>query len=227
MFFVCAPQTDAVATYPLKVVYCGVCGVPPEYCCFGPDWERCQVWIAANCPELMPRGDSKPAAMAAGGASGAGAGSGAGSAAVASDAPSGAEGASSATATADGGDVVDGDGALGDGGGGDSDDDDGDGSDDGDSDDLAALGSKGRRKQKKSVKPDPAKALITISKNERKRNKWITTIGGVESFGGCAACGPCLRVRGVPSSECRRPWECERRAAGALPFPHLFHRLQG
>ena len=40
--------------FPLTVVYCGICGVPPEYCPYGPDWERCRVWITDNCPDLMP-----------------------------------------------------------------------------------------------------------------------------------------------------------------------------
>ncbi len=158
----------------MRVVYCGVCGVPPEYCCFGPDWERCQVWITANCPELMPRADSKATAAPA-----------ASSSASASASAGGAGGPDTGSAAAEGGDVSaskagDEEGALAGGEGGSDDDSDAGGDSD---DELAALGSKGRRKQKKSAKPDPAKALILITKNERKRNKWITTITGVESFG--------------------------------------------
>jgi density-regulated protein DRP1 len=40
--------------YPLKVVYCGVCGLPPEFCEYGPDFEKCKPWLAQNCPNLYP-----------------------------------------------------------------------------------------------------------------------------------------------------------------------------
>ncbi len=147
------------------------------------------MWIAANCPELMPRGDPKPAAADVG-ASGASAAGGA-SAGAGAEGTAGAGAGGGASAGAGGGaGAGSGAGAVGDGPGGDEDGaveggGDSDGSEGGDSDDLglAALGSKGRRKQKKSAKPDPAKALITVTKAERKRNKWITTVGGVESFG--------------------------------------------
>jgi density-regulated protein len=36
-----------------KVVYCGQCGMPPEYCEYGPDFEtHCDKWLQANHPEL-------------------------------------------------------------------------------------------------------------------------------------------------------------------------------
>jgi hypothetical protein len=38
----------------LQVIYCGVCGLPPEYCEFGPDFEKCKPWIQANCPSVYP-----------------------------------------------------------------------------------------------------------------------------------------------------------------------------
>ncbi len=47
-----APVADP--RFPLTVIYCGICGVPPEYCPYGPDWERCRVWIESNHPDLMP-----------------------------------------------------------------------------------------------------------------------------------------------------------------------------
>ncbi|KAF3793309.1 Translation machinery-associated protein 22 [Nymphaea thermarum] len=39
---------------PLRVVYCGVCGLPPEYCEFGPDFEKCKPWLIANAPDVYP-----------------------------------------------------------------------------------------------------------------------------------------------------------------------------
>jgi translation initiation factor 1 (eIF-1/SUI1) len=32
----------------LAIVYCDVCGVPPEYCCYGSKWELCKEWITTN-----------------------------------------------------------------------------------------------------------------------------------------------------------------------------------
>lgn len=31
-----------------------VCGLPPEYCQWGEDFERCKPWLRENCPELYP-----------------------------------------------------------------------------------------------------------------------------------------------------------------------------
>lgn len=38
--------------YPLEVDYCGVCGLPPEYCEYGPDSEKCKEWLQSNMPDL-------------------------------------------------------------------------------------------------------------------------------------------------------------------------------
>jgi hypothetical protein len=39
--------------FPLQVVYCRVCGVPPEYCMFDKkDSSECKAWVLANHPEL-------------------------------------------------------------------------------------------------------------------------------------------------------------------------------
>ncbi|TNV73834.1 hypothetical protein FGO68_gene6770 [Halteria grandinella] len=39
--------------FPLQVVYCRVCGVPPEYCMFDKkDSTECKAWVLANHPEL-------------------------------------------------------------------------------------------------------------------------------------------------------------------------------
>ncbi|CAN0255726.1 unnamed protein product, partial [Hapterophycus canaliculatus] len=40
-------------SYPLTVVYCGVCGLPPEYCEYGSTAEECRAWAEANCPEMF------------------------------------------------------------------------------------------------------------------------------------------------------------------------------
>lgn len=48
----------------VNVVYCGACGMPPEYCEYGPDYEsHCLPWLLKNHPLLYAklkalRGDS-------------------------------------------------------------------------------------------------------------------------------------------------------------------------
>lgn len=42
------PQEEI--SYPLTVVYCGNCGLPPEYCEYFPDNERCRKWLEENLP---------------------------------------------------------------------------------------------------------------------------------------------------------------------------------
>ncbi|KAK1418612.1 hypothetical protein QVD17_27757 [Tagetes erecta] len=39
---------------PVHVLYCGVCGLPAEYCEFGPDFEKCKPWLIHNAPQLYP-----------------------------------------------------------------------------------------------------------------------------------------------------------------------------
>ncbi|KAI3701399.1 hypothetical protein L6452_26438 [Arctium lappa] len=39
---------------PVQVPYCGVCGLPAEYCEFGPDFEKCKPWLIRNAPQLYP-----------------------------------------------------------------------------------------------------------------------------------------------------------------------------
>ncbi|KAI3447138.1 hypothetical protein Pfo_003803 [Paulownia fortunei] len=39
---------------PVQVLYCGVCGLPAEYCEFGPDFEKCKPWLIHNAPDLYP-----------------------------------------------------------------------------------------------------------------------------------------------------------------------------
>ncbi len=31
-----------------------VCGLPAEYCEFGPDFNRCKPWLIEHCPEIYP-----------------------------------------------------------------------------------------------------------------------------------------------------------------------------
>jgi hypothetical protein len=48
---------------PVKVLYCGVCSLPAEYCEFGPDFARCKPWLVENAPDLYPdllKGTFKP-----------------------------------------------------------------------------------------------------------------------------------------------------------------------
>ncbi|CAN1217503.1 Translation machinery-associated protein 22 [Linum perenne] len=39
---------------PVTVLYCGVCSLPPEYCEFGPDFEKCKPWLVKNAPDVYP-----------------------------------------------------------------------------------------------------------------------------------------------------------------------------
>eukprot|EP00899_Mesostigma_viride_P002054 jgi/Mesvir1/1184/Mv17679-RA.1 len=54
------------ALVPKEVLYCGECGLPPEYCEFGPNFEKCKPWLIENCPGLYPElGASQAAATTA------------------------------------------------------------------------------------------------------------------------------------------------------------------
>ncbi|XP_015788503.1 density-regulated protein homolog [Tetranychus urticae] len=37
-------------TFPVKVKYCGECGLPIEYCSYFPDYEKCKIWLEKNLP---------------------------------------------------------------------------------------------------------------------------------------------------------------------------------
>ncbi|OIV97399.1 hypothetical protein TanjilG_17583 [Lupinus angustifolius] len=39
---------------PLRVLYCPICSLPPEYCEFGSDFDKCKPWLIQNVPELYP-----------------------------------------------------------------------------------------------------------------------------------------------------------------------------
>uniref|UniRef100_A0A7R9W360 SUI1 domain-containing protein n=1 Tax=Pseudictyota dubia TaxID=2749911 RepID=A0A7R9W360_9STRA len=44
------------ATEARTVLYCGQCGMPPEYCEYGPDFEsHCNPWLLKNHPDLYAR----------------------------------------------------------------------------------------------------------------------------------------------------------------------------
>lgn len=43
-------------TTPQKVLYCDACGMPPEYCAYGPDFEtHCVPWFKGNHPRLYQK----------------------------------------------------------------------------------------------------------------------------------------------------------------------------
>ncbi|ODQ66588.1 translation machinery-associated protein 22 [Nadsonia fulvescens var. elongata DSM 6958] len=39
----------------VKVVYCGICSFPPEYCEFGGAFKRCKEWLEKKEPELFQK----------------------------------------------------------------------------------------------------------------------------------------------------------------------------
>ncbi|XP_004488049.1 translation machinery-associated protein 22 [Cicer arietinum] len=39
---------------PVRVQYCQVCSLPPEYCEFGSDFDKCKPWLIQNVPDLYP-----------------------------------------------------------------------------------------------------------------------------------------------------------------------------
>lgn len=46
-------ETTVSVLERVKPIYCGACGMPPEYCEYGPDFEsHCLPWIIKNEPEL-------------------------------------------------------------------------------------------------------------------------------------------------------------------------------
>ncbi|RWS24958.1 putative 39S ribosomal protein L45-like protein [Leptotrombidium deliense] len=47
--------------YPLKVPYCGECGLPLEYCCFYPNYQKCKEWLEKNDPEAFEKLQTKDA----------------------------------------------------------------------------------------------------------------------------------------------------------------------
>lgn len=142
---------DAV---PVKVVYCGVCGLPPEYCKWGKSFERCKPWLRANAPELYPDlfGD-EPAGGAPEEADVDGAVKGVEGLAVdEAEAEAGAGGGAEGGAAADAG--------AGAGGGG------------------------GKKKNKGGKKGKGADPKIVISRKDRNKRKHVTIIAGLDTLPG-------------------------------------------
>ncbi|XP_038646076.1 density-regulated protein isoform X2 [Scyliorhinus canicula] len=46
-----AKPTSNRAQCPLKVLYCGICSLPTEYCEYMPQYTKCRQWLEKNCPE--------------------------------------------------------------------------------------------------------------------------------------------------------------------------------
>ena len=40
-------------TKPKVVKYCPICSMPPEFCEYGPTFDKCLPWIVENCPEVL------------------------------------------------------------------------------------------------------------------------------------------------------------------------------
>ncbi|KAL4223922.1 hypothetical protein ACF0H5_017384 [Mactra antiquata] len=41
--------------YPVRVLYCGECSMPVEYCEFYPNYEKCKKWLESNLPDEFER----------------------------------------------------------------------------------------------------------------------------------------------------------------------------
>jgi len=37
-----------------EMVYCPTCGLPPDFCQYGPSWEKCKPWCMENFPQYYP-----------------------------------------------------------------------------------------------------------------------------------------------------------------------------
>jgi len=38
----------------IKVVYCPIDGLPPDFCQYGPSWDKSKPWVMENFPEYCP-----------------------------------------------------------------------------------------------------------------------------------------------------------------------------
>ncbi|XP_062869889.1 density-regulated protein [Trichomycterus rosablanca] len=50
-----ADRTNADGKPPLKVLYCGVCSLPSEYCEYMPEPAKCRQWLEKNFPDMFAR----------------------------------------------------------------------------------------------------------------------------------------------------------------------------
>lgn len=48
-------ESNSKPSYPLKVLYCGNCSLPPEYCDFSSDTDRCREWLEKYLPDEFSR----------------------------------------------------------------------------------------------------------------------------------------------------------------------------
>ncbi|KAL5235052.1 density-regulated protein isoform X1 [Acyrthosiphon pisum] len=48
-------ESNSKPSYPLKVFYCGNCSLPPEYCDFSSDTDRCREWLEKYLPDEFNR----------------------------------------------------------------------------------------------------------------------------------------------------------------------------
>lgn len=48
-------ELNSKPSYPLKVFYCGNCSLPPEYCDFSSDTDRCREWLEKYLPDEFNR----------------------------------------------------------------------------------------------------------------------------------------------------------------------------
>ncbi|XP_077593945.1 density-regulated protein [Stigmatopora nigra] len=55
---------DTDSKLPLKVLYCGVCSLPSEYCEYMPEPAKCRQWLEKNFPGVFARMTLGPAANA-------------------------------------------------------------------------------------------------------------------------------------------------------------------
>lgn len=55
---------DSDSKYPLKVLYCGVCSLPTEYCEYMPEPAKCRQWLEKNFPDVFARMTVGPKANA-------------------------------------------------------------------------------------------------------------------------------------------------------------------
>jgi density-regulated protein DRP1 len=49
------PNEQQTEIQGVKVIYCGICGLPPEYCEYGPSYDKCKTWILENCRSTLPK----------------------------------------------------------------------------------------------------------------------------------------------------------------------------
>ena len=46
-------KSDSGPLEPLVVRYCPICSLPPEYCEYGPCFDKCLPWVTENMPEVL------------------------------------------------------------------------------------------------------------------------------------------------------------------------------